>query len=446
MDLGPLKAAVDRAKAEADEPPPPGGSKPIFPVEAYLSDDDLTLLWECVRGIRRNHPRAFNLFPENLLASAIVSLLGEAKSAPSLDELAGQLEVHAKEEGPWLVSTPLANIIVPADVIRLHDDALVHVAVLERDRQPWDTTEADAKAEFAAFEALKDRLPRPMRWLQLSTEPASIDTRRGAALLTLETGTAPLAITRARSKAAYALAVWAILHPPGDFEVLPDLGIWVPQPYVRTGQRYKIREEGAWAKRARTQGGAIQVLSEYTAPEPDVLSLPFEALAQLPESRSAQALLSASLALFQASRGSRFLMSERIRYIQVAVETLCEEAPAASYDRDRWQRVKSRHGASDAYVRGYSDADIADLETRLQQARNVATHGADAVLLDLGFPDDLEREMRGGAVAGEKFGLAGLGADLSPLTGAVRNVLASLLRHMRDNDWDDEEFDRQFRA
>jgi len=265
-------------------------------------------------------------------------------------------------------------------------------------------------------------------------------------LLTFEEGTASMAITRAMNKAVYAIAVWAILHPPENFELVPDLGIWIPQPFIRIGPRFKIREEGAWAKRARTQGGAIRMMSEYTAPEADVLSLPFEAFERVTERRSAQALLSASLALFQASRGSRFMLSEQVRQIQVAVETLCEVDEGASYDRNRWHRVKERHGASDAYVRGYTEDDITDLEARLEQARNVATHGADAVLIDLGFPGDLERKMRRGTVSGERLGLAGLNADLSPLLGAVRKVLGSLLLHMRECDWDDDEFDRQFRA
>jgi len=174
----------------------------------------------------------FARYHENILASSIVGELLDSDSVPSLRELAERLDARASDAGPWLVSTPLANITLPELVVPLTADALLQVTHPERDRTQWDSKEQDADIELEVIRHLKDRLPRATRWLHFSTEPDPIDTRRTVALLSVEEGTVALATAKARSKAHYALAVWTTVHPPDEFEIVADSGLWVPQPFI----------------------------------------------------------------------------------------------------------------------------------------------------------------------------------------------------------------------
>lgn len=447
MNLTDLKARVDRARAEMEEPLMPGeGSRPILPVTEFLSEDDTTVLWEVVRALRVDHPGVFNQYPENALATNIVYVLGDCADTPSLAALADQLGQAAEEEGPWLVSTPLANITLPLAMLSIDSGTVLQRAYLGREVGDEEYNEvADAHAEV--FKAVGDYLSPPGRWLAPGRRGEdAVDTTRSAALLTVEDGTRALAMSRARAKAMYALAIWTITSPPDDFAQLPDLGIYGPQPFLHMPQRSKEHDPGEWISKKRASIGSIHHRSEYQVPTGSLLTLPFEALRAVRASRSAQALLSASWAAFEAARGSRFLLSERLRHILVAVETLGEPEPGKPMKWERWENLSKRFGVHDELRgRGYSEEGIARAEARLKNARNIATHGADAALIDLGFPEGAERALRfGGPVPGEDLGFAALSADLTLLIFGVQNVLAGLLHHQRDADWDDEEFEKQF--
>jgi hypothetical protein len=179
-----------------------------------------------------------------------------------------------------------------------------------------------------------------------------------------------------------------------------------------------------------------------------LLGLPFRAIEVVREKRSAQALLSASLALFQAARGSRFQLSERLRHVLAAVETLGEPRPGKTMKWGRWSRLSQRFAVHEALeARGYSEDLIARAEKRLKDARNIATHGADAVLIDLGFPEGARRALRfGPPAAGDDLAYASLSADLTVLIFAVQRVLGRMLREMDKCEWDDAAFEELFKA
>jgi hypothetical protein len=447
MDLTDLKVRVDTARKEMEAPlAPDEESRPILPVTEYLKEEDTTVLWEAVRALREHHVSIFNQYPENTLATNIVYVLGDLADTPSLAELADRLGEAAKEEGPWLVSTPLANISLPSAMLPIDDGAVLQRAYLGREVGDEEYNEVvDAHAEV--FRAIGDYLSPPGRWMAPGRRGEdAVDTTRSAALLTVEDGTRALAMSRARAKAMYALAIWTVTSPPGDFAQLPDLGIYGPQPFLHMPQRSKEHDPGEWISKKRASVGSIHHRSEYEVPTGDLLTLPFEALRAVRASRSAQALLSASWATFEAARGSRFLLSERLRHILVAVETLGEPEPGEPMKWERWENLSKRYGVHDELRgRGYSEEGIARAETRLKNARNIATHGADAALIDLGFPEGAERALRfGDPVPGEDLGFAALSADLTILIFGVQHVLAGLLRHQRDASWDDKEFEHQF--
>lgn len=411
-------------------------------VNPLRTEADWALLWPIVRAVRRDHPAVAVKFPENTLAATVVDLVREAGDDITLAALADILDELARSEGPWLVSTPLANIELAEPMIKVADEAALLGAI--RGTQ-WldDRWGGHGESGLAMQNILGDYLSQVTEWAELDNQ--RFNTGRGASLLTVEEGTAPLALPRARARAQYALSVWAVLSPPAENQLLPDIGIWIPQPTLQWRQRYKRKEDDVWPHKERERGGGISVWAPYRAPAADVLSAPFEAMAAR-ERRSAQALLSSAHALVQGGRRSRISLSEEIRGTIAAIELLCEREPLAHDAFDRWTVIAERLGVWEkAGIRGYAPEDIADLHDRLRFARNVAMHGADAVLLDLGYPEDAERRVaRKKNAAGTDFAFAALAADLEPLRSAVRHVLRELFTLMRASSWNDEEFEAQF--
>jgi len=300
-----------------EAPPKPGEAKPILPLTEYLAEEDWRRVWEVVRAIRREHAALFARFPEVTLAGLVVDELAGADEATTLDRLAARLRELADSEGPWLVSTPLAQITLPEPAIKLADDAVLWRAELGTEWMEERFAGSEDNSEFDLHRMLGDRISRPTRWVKFSDD-SRVDTRRGATLLTVEEGVIGLALPRARARAQYAVAVWSALSPPEERQLLPELGIWVPQPHLQWRQRYKLREHDAWIARERTRGGGIYHWGDYPAPESDLLRIPFEAMAAL-DHHCAQALLSASLALLQSSRASRSPLSEQLRNLHAAI-------------------------------------------------------------------------------------------------------------------------------
>ena len=187
------------------------------------------------------------------------------------------------------------QIVIPEPAIQLADEVVLWRAVLGTE---WMDERFDGRSddnsEFTVHGFIGDRLPRVTRWLRLS-RGEQIDTGVGAQLLTVEEGTGVVASSGARAEAQYALAVWAILEPPKEWKLLPDLGIWVQQPSIQVGQRFKPREHEQWIAQEQVKGNSIRFWGEYEAPQADVLRIPFQAVDNL-ECRSTQALLSAALA------------------------------------------------------------------------------------------------------------------------------------------------------
>lgn len=441
--LDELHTRIAAGARKEREPPPPEGSKPILPVAEYLENDDLDYVWEAVRRLRAEHPSTARRLPEDQLALAIIDEVALMDAAPTLADLAAAIDLLVDAEGPWLVSTPLANITLAEPVMQLADDAVLWRTYLSDDWLEDRFGGEHDNSEFELTRLLKDRLPRPTRWIKVPQGRAT-DTRRGATLLTVEEGGIALALPRARAKAQYAVAVWATLAPPTGRRVLPDVGVWVPQPYLRYRQEYKRTETTDWITHEPNRGGGVDVWPEYEAPEPDILRVPFEAIANR-NHRCCQALLSSSLALFQASRRSRFQLSEQLRNAQTAIEVLCERAPGEGAFLRRWERLADRFQIWDRVRhRGHSDEDIARVQTRVRDARNVATHGADAVLIDLDYPGDQRRRLRGAVIEGDELAFSSLDADLSLLRFAIGEVLGQLWPAVRLSNWDDGEFERQF--
>jgi hypothetical protein len=431
--------AARREKQLADQ-----GSIPILPRSEWLTDDDWLRVWEVLRELRREHIDVTVKFPEDTLAGLVVDIVAGVDDPPTLADLAQELDALAATEGPWLISTPIANIRLSEPVIAVAPEAVLWHAILgpqwleDRDAASGDTSASEV------HKLLGDRISQVTEWTAFDGHP--IDTRRGATLLTVEEGVASLALPRARSRAQYAIAVWSLLSPPDDFEILPDLGIWVPQPHIHWSQRFKHKEDDAWIAREQVRGGTASHYAPYTAPGVGVLSAPFEAFAHL-DRRCAQAMLSAALNLFNAMRRSRSELSSQLRNTMATLEVLCEKEGEMGAAEGRWSNVAARFDVwKELANRGYTQDDLEELQQRLKYARNIATHGADAALLDLGYPEQAQRQVaKTKILPGTDFAYSILAADLVPLRFALRFVLRELFQVVRDSGWDDSVFEAQFK-
>jgi hypothetical protein len=443
FDLGDLKNRVEAAADRSEEQLKREGSIPILPRPEWLRDDDWLVVWQAVRELRRAHIDAAILFPEETLAGLVIDVVAETDPAPTIDELADKLRQLAAAEGPWLVATPIANIRLSEPVIAVAPDAVLWQAIPGKD---WLTDRDAARGDTSAFDVFKllgDRISQVTEWTGYDSQP--LDTRRGATLLTVEEGVAGLALPRARSRTQYAIAAWAILSPPDDDELLPDLGVWIPQPHIHARQRYKHKEDGHWINKERVRGGGSIHYAPYSAPGADVLAAPFEAFAHL-DRRCAQALLGAALNLFNAFRRSRSEVSAQLRNVMASLEVLCEEQGKLWAAEARWEKIADRFDVwSEIEKIGYDKAEIPDLQQRLKRARNIATHGSDAALLDLGYPEQAQRQVSKTDFApGTDFAFAILAADLAPLRFALRYVIRELFAICRTSNWDDATFEAQF--
>ncbi len=445
MDLSELHSRVQAARRKFEEPPPTGGVKPIVPLTEYFDDDSHAVLRQVVRALRKTHPRVFASYAEATIAWFVVEeLAATPDEVPTLAAVADRVENRVDEDkGPWLISTPLSNITVIDPVAKLGPGVIIWRAHLGDEwlDEPWAGPEDDS--EFEVFKLLGDRVRRSTRWRKTSQEDR-LDARIGASIITVETATIAVGVARARAKVRYAIAAWSILAPPEPGHILPDLATWVPQPWVEIREPYKRLEVDKWIPAEPASIGSTRTYEAYDAPAAEVLAVPFNAIDNSGH-RSAQAVLSASLGLLQASRGTRFTLSERLRFFHAAVDALCEPPVGQGGVPERWAHIANNYGVWDRLSEyGYLQSEVEEAQARLYQARNISTHGRDAVLVDLGYPPEAVRAMRKREVSGVELAVSGLESDLTPMLIAVRHVLRGLWDELPRLDWDDDAFDARF--
>lgn len=433
MDLSELAKRVRSAVAEAKAPPPPGGSKPVVWPTDLLDEEGWSLLWQVVRQIRERAPKTFVRFPELTLGLRVADELGENPSL-DFDALLARLGDAAEEYGPRVVSTSICNVVMASSAVRLAHDAVLVRAFADKDAPQQDE---DIAADFDIEGWLGARMSRPLRFVDLRER---YDTTRTAALLTVEQGVPPLALARARARAQYAIAMWTVLAPPEGRKVLPDLGMWVPHPLAHCPQRHRSLTplEGS-APRPREEGGGYNEFGMFVLPADDELRLPFEAMAYT-DRRGAQAVLSASLHLMGGGRASRLQTSERARALMAAVESLGEQ-PSGKNARRRFMRLMQRYGTDHAMeARGWGPEQISEALERIVKARNIATHGSDAVLLDVGYPADAVRKLRFGEALGTELAAGSIQSDLPALVHVVGRTLDSTIRELAADGWEDKAY------
>jgi hypothetical protein len=444
-ELTRLHELLRAAQAVVDRPFEHGEtSRPIEFFTDHLPDEAWLLGWKLVAELRRTHPDLFAVYDEQRLHFAALEWMLRAAVTPTLQGVAEALAQQAEsEEGSWLVSIPLANVSLGRSWASAGPNAALRPAY--DGRQEAESETDTSEAEFAIFHHLHDRLPLPVRTIRFG-DGTEIDTKRTATLLIVQDGSRLIAVRQAVAKAHHAIAAWAVLAPPRRWHLIPDVATWFPQPDTHHETEHKRLEPDEFISREPRQGAAMRQWAPYDLPDDETLSAPFEAFEHL-EMRSAQALLSATSAHHAAARGSRALLSTQIREVRRAIECLCEPAQGSTTGaaRVRWDRLSNRleiwRRAADA--RAYTPATIAELQKRIENARNIGSHGADAALLDLGWSAG-DRQLLHDLAASTDLTLAALSRDLGPVLFALGEALRIVWSRMRTTGFDDEAFEALF--
>jgi hypothetical protein len=447
-EMARLYELVLAAQAAVTRPWEPGEtSRPVTFLTDHLAEEGWKLGWRLVAALREAHAELFRFYGEQDLHLAALDLVRDADDVPSIDDLARALSAKgADENASWIVEVPLANVSMDREWAPAGPTAAVRRAwdvdsPPDAERRRLGGTEDDARAEFAVFHHLHDRLGPPTRFLR--SEEGTEDTTHTASLLTIEEGPRRLAVETAQARAHYVVATWSLLAPPEPTHLFPELAVWSPQPNQWEEPPHKRYEPKAWITRERRHAG-IWHWAPYPLPDDSVLAAPFEAFAAL-ERRSAQALLSGASALYAAERGSRAQLSEHILDVRRALECLCEPADGKSPD-PRWENLASHF---DVWTRveeqrSYTPERVADLQDRLRNARNIGMHGADAVLIDLGWATG-DRTLKYGRTArASDLAYTALYRDLGPMAFAVSEALRAAWKEMRAADFDDAAFEKLF--
>lgn len=446
--LASLREAVGRAEAEMREPPRGGEVKRVLPLVAYLDEEGEAAKWEVASLLRIKALPLFNRFgSERFLAETVLDLLhNHDGEIGSWEELLAELERFVDESSEWLVAVPLSNATVEGYT---EIDERIGLAELDQDRE-WNRQSDPPVDAMTISQHLGDHIGLSARWHQAGSYTGPLDGRRTATLLIIEQGAEPVAVSVARTRARYALALWCLLAPPEHDQLWPSLGDWEPRPYIDRGIARKLYEPGTWAGvRSPVRGKGIYHYGEYQIPlRPEILLAPFEAMRRAAEnSLSARAALSAAWSLFQADRQPREAeRTDRVVLVSAAMAALCDLGLGPTREGDaRWAVLSERFGVWRDVGASYSKREVEEAKVLAEDLRNVATHGSDDILVNLGYPPELIRQLpRRRKRSGEDLSLAQTAAMYPIISTAVRLAARRVARQGIESGWDDAVFRAMF--
>lgn len=437
------------------QPPAEGEVKHALPLPAYLSDEGNSAKWDVVTALdERNRPLYNRFGNENFLAETIVELIYEREGPiGSWDRLEVALERFVDESSEWLVSVPLSNATV-AGYTEIGERIALAEVLQDKD---WDRQAEPPVDSMTISQHLGDHIGLSARWHRADSYTGPLDGRRTAALLTVEQGAEPVAVSVARTRARYALALWCLLVPPERDQLWPSLGDWEPRPYIERGTTRKLFEPGTWAKvRSPERGKGIYHYAEYELPrKPEIVHAPFEAMERAAENRlCARAALSAAWSLFLAERKPQELeRTDRIVLISAAIEALCDlgEGPTGS-GKGRWDALSDHFRVWDEIRGSYSGKEIEEAKSLARDLRNMTAHGSDDTLVNLGYPPELIRKLSGlrqpngeaRTRSGEELSLARTAAIYPVIATAVGLAASRVAQQSIESGWDDVVFGSNF--
>lgn len=443
--LKPVKEAVERAVEEQRRPPTEEeGGKTAMPVVMYIDADEKgsRALWRVVSQLRRDEAGVYNRFVgervlRDLVVDLVVDLHVERAEALDFQRLVKELERAAEERSRWLLAVPLANVMPPQPYVALDEQAALGLTLQDRN---WDRMGAEPFDAFTIFHHLQDRLSPDVRWRREDTRLGPLDTRRTAILYLVEDGTQTMALSVGRSRARLVLALWCLLSPPSHEELWPALAEWEPRPYLNHVIDHKLFDPGTWMSRERVHGRSVTEYGEYALPDDEELLRAALRIARAaPSQISARAIASAAWALNVAERDPNDLeRTDELLHLVGAVEALCDTGQAEGGSAKRWARLTERCGVWRDLRPFYDQKELEELKRLTLDLRNITAHGSDDVLVNLGYPAESVRPMKGDRVlTGEQLALARASAASPVLRHAVRQVTVRLAREVLARDFDD---------
>lgn len=452
-DLRLLKAAIDSAVVKSRMPPEAGmTSWPFTFPQQHLTRDEWLLLVSVVRYIRTHHRQVFKLYLyERTMIDLVVAYVQDLKRAPTMKQIVAELKRKAGAKTRWLVEVPLFNVLPPTEAVPLGRGAMLITADPRRDRKRWGRHFRDPWAVRRHFD---DELTGHSRWLLSPRDDREdVDTRQTASLLLVEEGTAELAISQAETRAKYALAMWCLLAPPTRTKswrpIWPTAGSWAPAPYLELGPIHKAYAPGRFPSTGR-KGASISEYGAYRLTKSqNYLLAPFEAMHKAQSGNDcALALLSACRSLsLVAAFPSDLERTERVMHLWAAREALSERGRRGQGNPyQRWDRLVANLRLRGSLTRrGYVRSEVDEALEALHSLRNLATHKADDVLVNLNFPDHLTTQLRRATVGSNEVALSMIVAHLPVLYAAVRTAAVSLTRQAIAANWDERAFHRRFK-
>lgn len=445
--LARLKEAVRRAEIEMRSPPPEGEIKKMLPLTEYFADRDRNAKWRVVSEIRFREKALYNRFGnEPFLANAVIDLVAESDCEIDWSGLLQGLERLLDESSDWIIAIPLSNAQTQGYTPITE---WVGLAEVLQDRD-WERDSEPPVEIREIFNHLGDYIDVGVRWHRDNTYTGPLDGRRTAALIFREKGAEPLALSVARTKARYALAMWCLLSPPEWRHLWPSLADWEPRPYIERGTKHKKFDDRVWAgRRSPVKGGHITHYQEYEVPRrPEFLRAPFDALERAENnSLPARAALSAAWSLYLAERApADFERTDRVMLVSAAIDALCDlgEGPTGEA-KNRWARFTERHGIWREMRGSYLQGEIEEAKALARDLRNVATHGSDDTLLNLGYPPDQTRVLRGGhRRTGHELSVAEAAVAFPVIATAVHLAARRVTFQGIESGWDSDVFRDNF--
>ena len=141
--------------------------------------------------------------------------------------------------------------------------------------------------------------------------------------------------------------------------------------------------------------------------------------------------------------------TDRLLHVFAAIDALAEsEHNRSPAETERgWNRGSQRLGIWTNLSKGghYTQDELSEARRVAKDLRDIAAHGSDAVLVNLGYPASAVRTMMGGRpVAGERLGLGMVAGDLPIILTAAVQATRTLFREAVRRGWDDAWYESRF--
>lgn len=357
---------------------------------AEVSENTGSTVARLVSRIERERPELFGCYGSlEELHVAIIDLFDhEEPSVSSAADLFAALEAVA-EQG-WVIASPLANLMPPAKLEPLGEDlALVPASPQHGD---WFQIREEVNFHFGStFHQLDSRVVH-------NSDKQSVDTRRGAWLVSRESGSLAVGKERAMVRARLVLATWTLLKPPENeiyMPLWPVASEWLPQPHLHVMQR-SVDVAGAKRERNATVLYDEDELALYHPPEGELRRAPIAAIERVASHHPASRLLGAAWSLYLAARPQTDLQwIDRLMLVQRARNQICEVRDGRDSWQKRWETLSGNLAiVEELAARGFDQHSMEALSSRAWDLRNISAHSADTVLISLGYPPERQQPLR----------------------------------------------------